>query len=93
MPKQKLTMKPKTDKDILNEYLVQYQPTDADLQEAFDVSRQMVWNYKTGIWKPGSVRLGNMAQRADWVGDMAREMLSLRGLTVAAPVAVTVEAA
>lgn len=88
----KLAMKSRTDKDILNEYLVKYQPTDADLQEAFGVSRQMVWNYKTGLWNPGAVRLGDMAKRADWIGDMAREMLSLRGLMVAAPVAVAVEA-
>lgn len=89
----KLAMKVKTDKDILNEYLVKYQPTEADLQEAFGVSRQMIWNYKTGVCNPGAVRLGEMAKRADWVGDMAREMLALRGLSVTAPLAVTAEAA
>ena len=89
----KLPIKAITDKDILNEYIVRYQPSDVDLQETFGVSRQMVWCYKVGEWKPGTSRLAKMAQRADFYGDMAREMLALRGLKVAAVEVQTVEKA
>jgi transcriptional regulator with XRE-family HTH domain len=88
----KATMKRKTAKDVLNEYILNYQPKDEDLLEAFDVSRQRLWEYKNGFGKPSSERLGKMAKRADWVGDMAREMLALRGLQVSAPAATMVEA-
>lgn len=82
----RVPIKTKTDKDILNEYIVRYQPSEADLMEAFGVSRQTIWNYKSGYPKPDTKRLANIARRADWIGDMAREMLALRGLTVSAPV-------
>ena len=78
----RVPIKTKTDKDILNEYIVRYQPSEADLMEAFGVSRQTIWNYKSGYPKPDIKRLANIARRADWIGDMAREMLALRGLTV-----------
>lgn len=83
----KLAMKPITDMDVLNEYIVLYDPKDEDLMDALDVSRQRLWEYKTGRGRPSSSRLGKVATRADFVGDMARKMLALRGLQVAVPVA------
>ena len=89
----KLPIQTITDKDILNEVIVAYDPKTVDLCEAFDVSRQMVHQYKIGEKRPSSERLVRMAQRADFYGDMARRMLDLRGLRVAAVTVQTVEQA
>lgn len=79
----KLNMKVKTDKDILAEFILKYQPKDADLMDAFGVSRQQVWKYQTGNATPSTERLVRMAGSAEWTGDMAREMLTNRGIHVA----------
>jgi len=71
----------KTAKDVLVEYQVRYQFSDADLMELFGVSRQMVWNYLTGRMAPSITRLLWLAssKAGEWEGEMCREMLLARG--------------
>ncbi len=78
----KLPIETKTPKDVLNEYINEFQPTDADLAEIFGVSRQMVWNYKTGEYRPSIERLYKVANEhaGEWEGQMAAAMLEAMGI-------------
>lgn len=81
----KLTMKPKTAKDVLVEYQVKYGFKDADLMDLFGVSRQMVWKYLTGRYVPSADRLMKIAseKKGEWEANMALDVLKARGITIA----------
>lgn len=83
----RIPIKIKTDKDIINEYGYGY----ADLMDLFDVSRQMAYNYLTGISRPALERLREVAiSKSDEIeGKMCREILANRGFVVIEGQAVT----
>lgn len=77
-------MKVKTAKDVLVEYQVKYQFSDADLMDLFGVSRQMVWNYLTGRYVPSADRLMKIIASKtgdEWEGQMALDVLKARGVS------------
>jgi transcriptional regulator with XRE-family HTH domain len=81
----KITIKTtKTTKDVLNEYINEYKPTDADLLEIFDVTRQTLWNYKTGFHQPSVKRLYEIAvsKTGEWESKMAYDMLETMGVSL-----------
>lgn len=87
----KIPIKTRTVKDVLNEYILKYQPKDADLLDLFGVTRQALWNYKMGHHQPGVRRLYLIAMehQDEWEGEMAREMLETMGVTILVQKAVT----
>lgn len=79
MPK-KVTMKRKTDKDIILEYGYGY----ADLMDLFGVSRQMAFTYLRGESVPSSDRLREVivSHPGEMEAAMCREILANRGFVL-----------
>lgn len=72
-----------SDAQIMEAYRARHELSKSEFSRALSISRQRAYWWLTGAYVPSTEWLQVAAKMEGWPGDMAREMLTARGLALA----------